>query len=172
MKNNKLHSPISIRNSPIFNCNSPFTNRNSPVRKGYTLVELLLTVALITILATISAGFYARFINQNGQANTVDRIVGSLRKAQTYAMSGKNNSSFGVSFNSSKIYLYQGPSFAARNAAFDETFDVPGSVAVTGLTEINFTKITGAPNTAGAVFVTSNNDTKTLTVNSLGVASD
>ena len=49
------------------------------MRRGYTLVELLLTVALISILAGISTAFYARFINQNGQANTIDRFVGGLR---------------------------------------------------------------------------------------------
>ena len=140
------------------------------MRRGYTLVELLLTVALISILAGISTAFYARFINQNGQANTIDRFVGGLRKAKTYAMSGKANSNWGAAYSAGKIYVYRGNSFGT--ATFMENLDVPGNITLSGLSDVNFTRITGATTNTGTISITGNNTTKTITINSLGVASD
>lgn len=139
------------------------------------MLELLLTVAIFTILMLSSAVFYSRFINQNAATTTVDQLTGELRKAQLYAMIGRNftgsNGGWGVNITSNKMTLYQGTSFASRNSALDESFDINSTITVSGAQDINFAHFTGLPNTSTEISLTGNNTTKTVSINSQGVVS-
>jgi len=65
--------------------------------------------------------------------------------------------------------LFRGTSFASRNTAYDEALSIPASVSSSGLTEVQFAKLTAAPNTTGSITLTSTtSDTKTITINSEG----
>lgn len=155
------------------------TNLKMKIKNGFTLIELLLTVAIISVIGILSTGFYSRFLLQNSVANTSDQLVADFRKAQMYSMTGKynlTNTTWGVRYGSNTITLFLGSSYAARNSAFDETFTVNPSVSVSGFTEIVFAKTTGLP-TGGnpsntpTIVVSSGTTSKTITINSQGVAS-
>lgn len=137
--------------------------------KGFSFVELILVVALILILAGTTSAFYSNFLTRNALANTTDQIIGQLRKAQMYAMMGKRNGNWGVNYSSQTITLYEGSSYPG-NATF-ETISVNNNISVNGFSDINFSKITGSPNSTATITVSGNDDSKTITVNSLGVAS-
>src|SRR5258708_5524982 len=79
-------------------------------QEGFTLIELIIVVAMTTILGIIAVPFYSRFLLQNEVANTADQLSAELHKAQTYAMSGKQNSNWGVSYSANQITLFQGNS--------------------------------------------------------------
>jgi prepilin-type N-terminal cleavage/methylation domain-containing protein len=136
--------------------------------KGFTLIELILVVVLMSIITAMSATFYTRFINQNAVLNTVDQLVGEMHKAQIYAMSGKQNSSWGVNYGAQTITLYSGNSYGARNSAFDETFSVNATVSVSGMTDLNFARATGLPSVSPTATISGANNTKTITINSQG----
>jgi len=145
------------------------------MNRGVTIIELLLVVAIMSTLGILSASFYARFLNQNEVGNTVDRFVGSFRKAQVYSMMGKQNSNWGVHYASNTITLYKGSSFGI-DTAFDEEFTVNSNVSVGGFTDLNFTKVTGIPgmgnpSTTATITISAENNSKTITVNSQGVVS-
>lgn len=135
-------------------------------RRGFTLIEILVVVAIMSVLAAISFPFYARFITQNSVSSTANGLVGSLQKAQMYAMSGKNNSSWGVRYADSKIILFQ----ESSNTVFD-SYNVPGSLQITGLNQVVFSRPTGLPTSFGTYVVSSNNQTKSVLLNLEGVAS-
>ncbi|MEK7067868.1 MAG: prepilin-type N-terminal cleavage/methylation domain-containing protein [Patescibacteria group bacterium] len=140
------------------------------MRKGFTLIELILVVALISIITAMSAVFYSRFLTQNAVLNTVDQLAGQLHKAQIYAMAGKQNSNWGVNYGSQIITLYSGNSYDTRTAAFDEKFTVNSNISVSGLTDLNYARVTGLPiPTETTMTISGNNNTKTITVNSYGV---
>ena len=86
-------------------------------------------------------------------------------------MMGRQNGSWGVTINSGAIILYQGTSFVSRNSAFDERFTLNPNISITGLSEINFTKVTGLPNDTPTITVSGNGTTKSITINSQGVVS-
>lgn len=139
------------------------------MNKGFTFIELLLVISITLIIGSYSAVFFSRFISQNAVSNTQDQLTNQLRKAQLYAMMSKQNSNWGVNFSSNTITLYQGNSFATRNTAFDEVFTVNNSVTVSGLSDTNFARMTGIPNTTSSVTVSGTGGSKTITVNSQGV---
>jgi prepilin-type N-terminal cleavage/methylation domain-containing protein len=138
-------------------------------RRSFTLIELLLVVALIGALAAFSTPFYARFLTQNSVSLVQDQLTSHLRRAQMNAMMGKNNGPWGVTYTSSKLVLFQGVSYAARTAAFDELFVVNPSISITGLGEIIYTKTTGLPNAAATITIAGVGSSKTVTVSSIGV---
>lgn len=141
-------------------------------QKGFTLIEVILVVAIILIIGTMSSAFYARFILQNGAINTQDQLVQSLRKAQLYAMLSRksNTSGWGVSYGSNTITVYQGPNYTGRTTSLDETFSVNPSVTVSGLTDINFARISGTPTPSTlTITITNNNTNRTITVNQMGM---
>lgn len=136
--------------------------------KGFTFIELILVVALISIVTAMSAVFYTRFLTQNAVLNTVDQLVGQMHKAQIYAMSGRQGSNWGVNYSSSVITLYSGNSYLARNNVFDEKFSVNSNITVSGFSDINFNRLTGVPNVTPTITITGNNNTKSIIINSQG----
>lgn len=144
--------------------------------RGFSLLELLLVMTIISTVTLISVPFYARFLTQNTVANATDQLVNSLRKAQMYSMMGKQSNNctgapcnWGVNYTGNTITLYLGNSFANRTQTFDERFSVSTSVSITSSTETtdwNFTRVTGFANNTPATITISGtgNQTKTLSV--------
>jgi prepilin-type N-terminal cleavage/methylation domain-containing protein len=137
---------------------------------GFTLIELVLVVALLLTVAVLSTSFYSRFLVQNDVSNTVDRLVNSLRKAQINSMMGKQNDTWGVSYASKKITLFKGATLGI-NPSFNEVFTVNNAITVSGLNEIVFSSPNGTPSTAATITISGNNSSKTIKVNAQGVVS-
>ncbi len=139
-------------------------------QNGFTLVELLIVFALITVIGITSVPFYSNFFTQNAAGNTYDQLINHIRKAQTNAMIGKQNSQWGVHNQAGSIILFQGSSFASRNIAFDQKLTLNPNISVSGFTDIIFAKMTGTPSAAATITITGNNTIKTITVASQGIA--
>ena len=137
---------------------------------GFTLIELLLSVAIIGILSGLSLPVYETFARRNDLDLTAQSAVAAIRRAEVYARAVQGDSTWGVKFQSSGITLFKGSTYASRDSAFDETISLPGSIAISGLSEVQFAKLSAAPNTTGTVTLTSTtNDTRTLTLNAKGM---
>lgn len=137
---------------------------------GFTLVELLLSIAIITILTGVSLPVYESFVRRNDLDLTTQSIAFMLRRAETYARAVNRDSVWSVEMQASTVTLFQGTVFASRNTAYDETLSVPGSVTLGGLAEVQFAKVTAIPNTTGSITLASTtNDTRTITVNAKGM---
>ncbi len=135
---------------------------------GISIIEFLVVVLIISTIGVMGVSYYARFLTQNAVENTTTQLVNSLRKAQVYSMTGKQNGVWGVKYTTSpkRIVLY-----LSGNSAFDEKFDVNSNITISGFTDINFAKVTGLPSTTASITITGGNNTKTVNVNSQGVVS-
>lgn len=137
--------------------------------KGFTLVEMLLSVAILTLLTGLSLPVYETFVRRNDLDITSQTVVGALRQAATNARGVNEDSVWGVRVQASGITLFKGSSYAARDTAYDDTTVMPGSITPSGTSEVTFTKVSGAPNAAGSITLTSNtNTTRTITINAEG----
>ncbi len=164
-----MNQELRIRGKKKKKYNSLFMIRDS--RKGFTLIEVLIIVGIVATLSLSSVGFLSRFFTQNAVSNSVDQLTGQLRKAQIYAMAGKQNGNWGVRYAtaSSQIILFQGDTYASRNTALDEKFTFNSNISVTGMTDIIFTRMTGTPSASATVVISGANNSDTISVNSLGV---
>ena len=138
--------------------------------KGFTLLEILLSVAAITIISGMSIPVYQSFQVKDALDIAVVSTAQSLRRAQNLSFASDGDSSWGTKIASGSITVFKGASFDSREASFDEVFDLPTSISPSGVGEIVFNKLTGEPQTVGAiVFTSSINETATLTINGKGM---
>lgn len=145
------------------------------LHSGFTLLELLLSVALITVLAGLSLPVASRFQILTDADVAATTIAQSLRRAQALARSGDGDTTWGVSVDDSdnnKIVMFRGASYAARDTGYDEEFDLPASITPTGVSEVVFAKLTGDPDTTGTTtLTTATNQVRTITINAVGMVS-
>ena len=139
---------------------------------GFTLIEMMLSIALIAIIAGISVPIYQSFQVRNDLDIATVTIAHSLRRAQLLAQASDGDTDWGIALQTNAISLFKGTSYSARDASYDETFDLPGSLAPSGMSEVVFEKFTGLPQTTGTITVTSNtNEARSITINQRGMVS-
>lgn len=145
--------------------------RNKKNQKGFTLIEMTLTVALVFYIGLISVMFYSSFYLKNAANSVTQDLAFSLRKAQTYSMAGRQGSSWGVSFTGGSIIVFKGATYATRIAAFDEVHSVPSTLSISGFNETVFARMTGYPNATSTVIITGGGRSRTLAINVQGIVS-
>lgn len=116
--------------------------------RGFSYIEVILVVAIVAILSLMGTVFYTRFLTQNSVANTTDHMISQLRRAQIYAMEGKQNGgAWGVNYTVSpkQVQFYLNGS-----SSFNENYSVNSNITVSPTFNILFTHYTGVP--TGATF--------------------
>lgn len=132
---------------------------------GITLIEILLVMAIIAILAASISPFLSNFIMRNSHDVTLNRVLGSLRKAQTYSMSGKSNSIWGVCINTGVLRVYTG---SCASPSYSEDYTIPGVISVSGLNDTIFSLGRGEPSITSSITITSVLDSDSVVVNTAG----
>ena len=138
--------------------------------RGFTLLELVLSIALLSILAVITIPLYRTFQVKNTLDTGTYEIVAALRRAQLLSQAAEADGQWGVAVHSGSVTIFQGMSYAARNAALDETMTLVSSVIPSGTSEIVFSEVTGLPVSAGTLTLTSSTGLqRIITINAKGM---
>ncbi len=137
---------------------------------GFTLIEMLLSVAIIGMLGLISIPVYQSLQVRNDADLMAQTIAHNLRRAELLSAGGVGDNSWGIYIASSTMILFQGPTYSGRDSSFDEITNIPASLFVFGLSTIIFEKYSGNPQSVGAIFVSSTaGDVKTININNKGM---
>lgn len=103
-------------------------------KKGFTLIEVLLVVALMTIIATASFPALGNIYQDTLVEENTILIKQSLQLAREKSLAGINSSNHGVYFQTEgedkKIIVYEGNDYASRNQAMDRVYDIEGQVKI------------------------------------------
>jgi prepilin-type N-terminal cleavage/methylation domain-containing protein len=141
-------------------------------KKGFTLIEMLLSVAIIAILAGVSTPVYQMFQNRNDLDIATTTIAQSARRAQLLAQAVAGDTSWGIYVQAKSITLFKGAAYLTRDNNFDEVFDLSDSIIPTGMSELVFTKFSGFPQATGSFVLTSKaNESRTIAINQKGTLS-
>ena len=139
---------------------------------GFTLIEVMLSLAAISIIAGISIPIYQSFQARNDLDIATVSIVQTMRRAQILAQAVDGDTSWGVKLQSDSLTLFKGANYVARDSSFDEVFDISTTITPSGISEVVFAKFTGLPQTTGTITLSSNiNETRTITINEKGAVS-
>ncbi len=134
--------------------------------KGFSILELLIVMAIIAILAVATVPFLSSFYLRTNLDTTRDILVSSVRKAQSYAMDGKNNAVWGICLSGSSIRVFQG---SCSSPTTKEDYSVPSSVTVSGLSTTTFSSSRGEPLATFSATISASLGSHTVSVNSAGV---
>lgn len=141
---------------------------SSAHRPGYTLTELVITIAMAGILTTLGIGGYVSVRSWNNVRVGTASVAESWRTAQSYAQQINENNDWGVYLTSTTITLFQGQSYSARVTSADRILALPSGLTVSGLTEVRYSRLSGTTSTPGTVTISSGQLTSTLTLNAKG----
>jgi prepilin-type N-terminal cleavage/methylation domain-containing protein len=136
----------------------PFLLRHSAHnRHGFTLVEMIIVLATLAVVASISMPMYNRYIARNSIEIARQNITQGLERAKLLAQIGMNDAPWGFSTNAipGRGVLFMGESFLERDNSFDELYSIPKNLTVLGLDEVVFEQVTGVPNTTGTITILS-----------------
>ena len=120
----------------------PFTNFCE--QKGFTLIEVVLSVAIISLLASFSIPVYQSFQIKNGVDVAAMTVAQTLRRAQLLSQSMEEDDGWGVTVAAGSVTLFKGTSVGSE---YDEVFTISNGITVGGVTTFVFSKATGIPQT-------------------------
>ena len=142
---------------------------SSKFTTGFTLIEVVLSIAIITLIFGIAAPVYQDYQIRNGIDNSVNIIVENLRRAQALSMAVDSDSSWGVNIAEGFITLFKGANFIGRDIAFDNSSEMLSVISPSGLTEVVFSKLNGFPNNAGALTLSVAGNIRIISINEKGM---
>lgn len=118
-------------------------------RKAFTLVELLIVIAFLVILLSLTIPYGTNFYREQVLSEEAASVAESLKGARSRAMAWKNRSSWGVAFNKpeeGQYTLFQGETYEGRSEEEirnDQIFTLTPGMEIEGPDEIVFEKFTG-----------------------------
>lgn len=131
--------------------------------RGFSLVEMLIVVATIGALTSLSLALFETFLGSSSTHLTADKLIDALGHARISSLSQKQDGVWGVKLlpMEQKAVVFLGSSYAARNAAFDTEFPYEDGVSVVsqlgpppGADEVVFSGDTGTPSAHGTIVIT------------------
>lgn len=141
--------------------------------KGFTLVELILVIAIMAILAALTIPAMGQFANRTQIDATTDEIISALRFAQAKAMAVEQDSKFGVYFDNAnqKFYIFRGLNFG-DNPSENIEYSYPNTInLVQAFTnnQADFEKLFGTTIDTGNITITNNiGQTKIISISTEG----
>lgn len=152
--------------------------KNTAIRKGITLLEIILVIAALTIMVSGTFTIFSSFITNTYVDDTAQEIVHALRKANTNTIARLYDLRWGVYFNDaspSSFTFFAGDNYAARSTQYDAVTNLPASLTFSQISlngggkEVVFRKIAGDTTQYGFLKVRSTGgQERTVTINQLG----
>lgn len=133
------------------------TSHREIYARGFTFIELMLVIALITLIGAFIAPVGLSYYQSQLLNETSDGLVSALRQAQSFAYTGRHNHAFGVFVTADAYTIFEGDTYASRIISEDMIFPIASTVTVSGLQEIVFSEMSGIPRATGVVTAVSGN---------------
>lgn len=141
-------------------------------KRGFTLLEVILSIALLTLISSFSFPIYQSLQVKNDTEISATTIVHTMRRAQLLAQAGEADTAWGVFIAPGQGTLFAGESFLSRDESYDDIVAIPTSIEPGGIQEIIFSKLTGAPHATGTITLANSvGDVRNIHINSKGIIS-
>jgi prepilin-type N-terminal cleavage/methylation domain-containing protein len=133
-------------------------------KKGLSLIELILVISILTILILATDAAYSRFRSSGNINIATNAVVEALRYAQKKSQSGSFDSEWSVAFYSNRVEIL-------KDGVTNETNNLPKGISVSGLSQVDFEKLTGKTLDTGTIVVSNDADTINININANGTIS-
>ena len=145
-------------------------------KKGYTVLEILIVLAVLSLLISIFLPSFQRIRSNSVLKSTASNIFSALDKARSQGLSSVNSSEYGVHFETQKIVIFKGTVFSPSDINNEEIpITMPAYISLISLTggavDLYFDRLSGAPNKTGTVTVSVSSSSKIITISATGAVS-
>lgn len=148
--------------------------------RGYTLLEVLISIAVLGALSTIGFGYFANYRQTAALNSETNKLVANLRKTQGKALSGENLSDWGIRFfnvsgdQAPDYYvIFSGSNYS--EAGVSEIFYMSGIIGFADPADgfskdVVFSRPAGSASSTSVIIHSRGKQdlSKTITINSLG----
>lgn len=150
--------------------------QNFKNQHGFTLMEILVVLGIITIIASLTFYFFGKANKQTVLEKDVASVVSFVRNARLLSIASKNASPFGIHLEEDKVVLFEGNPYSAGGPN-EKTFYFSREVYLSsyslnkGGSDIIFARLTGDTSNYGTVTVSlrDNSASTTFTILKTGV---
>ncbi len=132
--------------------------------KGFTLLELLIVIALIAVISTLGLLVGMDFYRTYAFSYERQVVVSALEKARNQALSNINQARHGVYFAGGNYVIFQGLTYASRNMAFDQVISASPALSHSGMQEVVFSQLSGDAVVTGSPLQLSDGLTHNVTI--------
>ena len=143
---------------------------------GFTLLEMLITFAVIAIVSGIFVSSFSSFRSAQDLSETQANIIGIINGARSRTLASDSNSNYGVHFETAGAVLFKGNVYSAPDPS-NKIYTVPGSVEISsisltgGTVDTVFTRLNGTTTASGTISIRSKRtgSTAVITLEPTGV---
>lgn len=135
-------------------------------RAGFTLIEVLVVVAMFSTLAGMTAFFNLSFYKGSSFTSDYDAFIAVLQRVRAKAISNINESNHGLYIDADKYILFEGDSYLTATDTQDISRN--SNITITGASEIVFSQLSGDSNFNGILVLTEGTRTATVSLNNEG----
>lgn len=146
------------------------------IKKGFTLIEILLVLAIMVILASIILPSFGKMRENQVLKSTTSEVISVIDKARSQSLSSVGSSEYGVHFQTDKIVLFKGITYSSSDAENEDIIlTIPATISTISLTggavDVYFDRLSGAPSKSGTIVISVSSLSKTITISATGTAS-
>ncbi len=156
--------------------------KNNNYKKGIGAIEILISIAILSIVTAVVLPSLSSFKNHQVLVNTAEDIISLLNKARTETLASKNSNYYSVHFETNRAVLFTGGVFNNGDSNnyvvnFDSAVSIPSTGGINlsgGGADVIFTRLSGDTNQNGNIVIqlnSDNNQKKIITIKKTGVSS-
>jgi prepilin-type N-terminal cleavage/methylation domain-containing protein len=135
----------------------------SHFKEGFTLIEVLLVIAIMLLLLLLSVSGMQLFASRSAHLSAARVVLGTLEEAHARTLASHGDVAYGVHFEAQSVTLFQGATYDA-SAVTNEVRTLPVRASITsialsgGVSNITFTRLQGRATASGTVTVATTAD--------------
>lgn len=141
---------------------------NLKTRRGITMIELMITIAIMALLAALVAPSFSLLRGSVALGNATRELQSALRLVQSRAVVAQDGTAHGVYLETDHYFL-----FADSWSGVGTRVDLPSGIVISGVVgqTITFNRLTGLPSSAQDVVLEAGSDTRMVRVDTSGLIS-
>lgn len=118
---------------------------------GFSLVELLIAIAIFVMLGALSVQSFANFSRSKGLATSASVLASALRDARSRTLASVGGSQYGVKVDTDRFTLFKGATFSSSTPENQTTMLLGGVMASTSMPIVVFDRVTGLSSASGTI---------------------